>query len=217
MDFSHRRPELRFPRVICDHAAAAKLVADYFLVHGLTRFMFYSAAENWSFDEVGKAFAQTLKKSGHDCNWIRWHQSPVFTTGHLQGKDKRRSLATQLKNAPKPLALFAATDDHALEIIEVCEEIGLAVPEEVSVIGMDNSLPAVEAMHTPISSVDRNLETLGYRRRGITGPFEARAAAAAGSHPHSDRRVDHAQEQRFARGQSSRRCALLALSLAELS
>jgi len=163
VDFSNRRPGLRFPRVLCDHAAAAKLVADYFLVHGLTRFMFYSAAENWSFDEVGKAFAQTLKKSGHECIWIRWHQSPAFTTGHLQWKDKRRWLATQLKNAPKPLALFAATDDHALEIIEVCEAIGLAVPEEVSVIGMDNSLPAVEAMRTPVSSVDRNLETLGYR------------------------------------------------------
>jgi len=163
VDFSYRRPELRFPRVLCDHSATAKLVADYFLVHGLTRFMFYSAAENWSFDEAGKAFAQALKKSGHDCTWIRWHQSPAFTTGHLQWKDKRRWLATQLKNAPKPLALFAATDDHALEIIEVCEAIGLAVPEEVSVIGMDNSLPAVEAMRTPVSSVDRNLETLGYR------------------------------------------------------
>jgi LacI family transcriptional regulator len=37
------------------------------------------------------------------------------------------------------------------------------VPEEVSVIGMDNSILAVDAMHTPISSVDRNLGTLGYR------------------------------------------------------
>ena len=124
------------------------------------------------------AFAQTHKKSAPDCTWIRWHQSPAFTTGHLQWKDKRRWLATQLKNAPKPLARFAATDDPALEIIEVCKEHirrdgelvylqltrrGLAVPEDVSVIGMDNSLPAVEAMRTPISSVDRNLETLGYR------------------------------------------------------
>ena len=74
-----------------------------------------------------------------------------------------RWLAAQLKAAPKPLALFAASDDHALEVIETCENIGLAVPEQVSIIGMDNSLLAVEAMHTPISSVDRNLEALGYR------------------------------------------------------
>jgi LacI family transcriptional regulator len=163
VDFSYRRPELRFPRVLCDHPAAAKLVAEHFIVRGFTHFMFYSAQDNWAFEEDGSAFVETLKKNGRDCTWIRWHKSPAFTTGHLQWKDKRRWLATQLKNAPKPLALLAATDDHALEIIEVCEMSGLAVPEQVTVIGMDNSLPAVEAMHTPISSVDLNFTTLGFR------------------------------------------------------
>jgi LacI family transcriptional regulator len=39
----------------------------------------------------------------------------------------------------------------------------LAVPEQISIIGADNSLRAVDAMHTPISSVDTNLQLLGYR------------------------------------------------------
>ena len=68
-----------------------------------------------------------------------------------------------MKAAPKPLAVFAATDDDAVEVMEACENIGLAMPEEVSLIGVNNSLLAVEAMHTPISSLDRNLETVGYR------------------------------------------------------
>jgi LacI family transcriptional regulator len=163
VDFSNRRSELRFPRVLCDHAAAAKLAAEHYLVRGFTHFMFYSAQDNWAFEEDGKSFVENLKKAGRDCAWIRWHNSPAFTTGHLQWKDKRQWLAAQLKSAPKPLALLGATDDHALEVVEVCETSGLAVPEEVSVIGMDNSLPAVEAMNTPISSVDLNFTTLGYR------------------------------------------------------
>jgi len=163
VDFSFRRPHLQFPRVLTDHYAAAQLVAEYFLARGLKHFMFYSAAENWSFDEVGTAFSEILKKAGRSCEWIRWHKSPSYTTGSLQWKNQRRWLATQLKNAPKPLALFAASDDHALEVIETCEAIKLAVPEDISVIGMDNALPAVDAMHTPVSSVDRNLGTLGYR------------------------------------------------------
>jgi LacI family transcriptional regulator len=163
VDFSFRRPQLPFPRVLADHASAAQLVVEHFLLHGLKNFMFYSAAENWSFDEVGRVFFKTIKEAGHDCNWIRWHQSEAFTTGRFQWKYKRHWLAAQLKQAPKPLALFAATDDHAMEVIETCESIGLAVPEDVSVVGVDNSLLAVEAMRTPISSVDRNLELLGYR------------------------------------------------------
>jgi LacI family transcriptional regulator len=163
VDFSFRRPRLPFPRVLPDHVVAGRLVAEHFLVRGLTNFMFYNSAENWSFDEVGRAFVQTIKTAGYDCRWIRWHQSPAFTTGHFQWKDKLRWLTTQLKQAPKPLGVFAPTDDAALEVIETCESAGLAVPEQVSLIGMDNSLLAVEAMRTPISSVDRNLETLGYR------------------------------------------------------
>jgi LacI family transcriptional regulator len=81
----------------------------------------------------------------------------------MEWKHKRRWLATQLRNAPKPLALFAATDDQALEVLETCEVAKLAVPEQVSIIGVDNSLPAVDAMRTPISSVDTNLQLLGYR------------------------------------------------------
>ncbi|HEY1663593.1 MAG TPA: DNA-binding transcriptional regulator [Verrucomicrobiae bacterium] len=163
VDFSYRRPQLPFPRVLTDHYAAARLAADYFLARGLKNFMFYSAIENWSFDEVGTAFGEILKGAGHSCKWIRWHESTSHTTGPLQWKNQRRWLAAQLKNAPKPLALFAASDDHALEVIETCETINLAVPEDVSVIGMDNSLPAVDAMRTPVSTVDRNLSTLGYR------------------------------------------------------
>lgn len=163
VDFSYRRAQLRFPRVMADHFAAAKLVADYFLVRGFTHFVFYSAQENWAFEEGGKAFVEILKQAGRDCDWLRWHQSPAFTTGRFQWQSKRRWLAAELKAARKPLALFAATDDHALEVVETCEASGLAVPEEVSVIGIGNSLPAVDAMLTPISTVDQNFQMLGYR------------------------------------------------------
>ena len=149
--------------MLADHAAAARLAADDFLVRGFTHFMFYSTRDHWSSNEGGTAFVNALKPAGRDCTWIRWHQSPAFTTGHLQWKDKRRWLAAQLENAPKPLAVFAADDDLALEVIETCETTGMAVPEAVSVIGVDNSLTAVNAMRIPISSVDQNFETLGYR------------------------------------------------------
>lgn len=163
VDFSFRRPHLRFPRVLADHMAGGRLAAEHFLAYGLTNFMFYSGAENWAFKETGRGFVEVVKQAGYDCNWIRWHRSPAFTQGRFQWKHKRRWLASELKKAPKPVALFAATDDHALEVLETCESTGIAVPEEVSLIGMDNSLLAVDAMHTPISSVDTNMEMVGYR------------------------------------------------------
>lgn len=173
VDFSFRRAHLPFHRVLVDHTAVARLVAEHFLARGHKHFAFYSDVNNWAFEENGHAITQILKQHGHDCQWLCWHRSPAFNDGLMQWKKKRDWLAAELKKAPKPLALFAATDDHAVEVLESCENARISVPEQVSIVGVDNSLLAVDAMHTPISSVDTNLELLGYRGAELLGQLMA--------------------------------------------
>jgi LacI family transcriptional regulator len=163
VDFSFRRPHLLFPRVLEDHAHAAQLVADHFLSRGFANFAFYSDAANWSYDERGRGFIAALRKADLSCDWLKWHESPAFGTDRDQWKRKRDWLALRIKKAPKPLALFAANDQHALDVLEAAEKCGVAVPDQVAVVGAENYLLAADAMHTPISSVDTNLEELGYR------------------------------------------------------
>lgn len=163
VDFSRRRPQLNFPRVLEDHAHAAQLVAEYFLSRGFTHFAFYSDTDNWSYEERGEGFRQALKRVGRDANWLRWHQAGVSTTGRNEWTKKRKWLAAEMKRAPKPLAVFAANDQQALDVLESCESVGINVPEQIAIIGAENYLPAPDAMRTPISSVDTNLELLGYR------------------------------------------------------
>jgi LacI family transcriptional regulator len=162
VDFSFRRPHLRFARVLEDHAHAAQLAAEHFLSRGFTHFMFYSDTDNWSYRERGEGFAAALRRSRRDCQWLRWDQAAEHDTGREQWTRKRSWLAARLKEAPKALAVFAANDQHALEVLEACEVARLAVPEQVAIVGAENYLLAPDAMRTPISSVDTNLETLGY-------------------------------------------------------
>jgi len=84
VDFSFRRPHLKFPRVLEDHAHAAQLVAEHFLSRGLSHFMFYSDADNWSYEARGEGFIAALKGRGRNCVWLRWHQSPVYRTDRAQ-------------------------------------------------------------------------------------------------------------------------------------
>ncbi len=163
VDFSFRRPQLKFPRVLEDHAHAAQLVAEHFLSRGFTNFLYYSDADNWSYEERGQGFLRALAHTGHACTWLRWRQSPAYATGREEWKRKRKWLITQMKNAVKPLAVFAANDQQAQDLLESCEEGGIGVPESVAIVGAENYLLAPDAMHTPISSVDTNLEVLGYR------------------------------------------------------
>jgi LacI family transcriptional regulator len=163
VDFSFRRPHLHFPRVLEDHEHAAQLVADHFLPRGFVNFMFYSDTTNWSYDERGQGFIAALKRAGQACDWLKWHESPAFRTDRQEWRRKRDWLAGQMKKAPKPLAVFAANDQQAVDVLESCDSAGIAVPDQVAIVGAENYLLAPDAMHTPISSVDTNLETLGYR------------------------------------------------------
>jgi LacI family transcriptional regulator len=188
IDFSFRRPQLKFPRVIEDHAHAAHLVADHFLSRGFSNFIYYSDTSNWSYDERGRSFVAAVKAAGHSCLWLKWHESPAFRTDREQWKRKQLWLAAQLNAAPKPLALFAANDQHAVDVLDACATVKLSVPDEVAIVGAENYLMAPDAMQTPISSVDTNLELLGYRgaelldrlMQGKKAPAEPIRVPAAG-------------------------------------
>ncbi len=162
VDFSFRRPQLKFPRVLEDHAMAAQLAADHFLSRGFRHFLFYSNSGNWSYEERGRGFTELLKRASHDCTWLRWHESPAFRAGREEWKSRRQWLANRLKVLPKPLAVFAANDDHALEVLESCDAVRLNVPDDVAIVGIENNLLASDTLPTPISSVDTNLETMGF-------------------------------------------------------
>jgi len=163
VDFSFRRPQLKFARVLEDTTDTARLVADYYLSRGFSNFLFYNDTPNWIHEERGNAFAQALEQAGCDLKWLLWHKSPAHRTDRKAWIRKRKWLGLELQRAPKPLAVFAASDGLAMEVLESCESAGLMVPDEVSIIGAGNNLLAADAMHTPISSVDVNMERIGYR------------------------------------------------------
>ena len=58
--------------------------------------------------------------------------------------------------------MFAYSDYDASRIIAICRERGLDVPGEVAVLGVDNNPIICENQIVPISSVNHNLERIGY-------------------------------------------------------
>jgi LacI family transcriptional regulator len=177
VDFSFRRPELKFARVLEDTAETARLVADHYLSRGFGNFLFYSDADNWIYNERGNAFRKALQEAERGAEWLRWHESSKFCTDRTAWKRKRAWLAAEMKRAPKPVGVFAASDGLALEVLETCESAGISVPEEVAIVGAGNSLLAVDAMNTPVSSVDVNMEAAGYRGAALLDKLMRRESA----------------------------------------
>jgi LacI family transcriptional regulator len=146
-----------------DHAKTGQLVADYFLERGFENFRFYSDSENWSQVERGESFSRTLVSRGHHSDWLRWCDESGQASGQNQWMRRRKWLISQLKAAPKPVAVFAANGTLAVEVQEVCEDAGIVVPVEVAIVGIDDYLLSVGPLSRSISGVDTNLEEQGYQ------------------------------------------------------
>jgi LacI family transcriptional regulator len=62
--------------------------------------------------------------------------------------------------AVRPTAIFAANDNMALGVMAAAKEAGVAVPQDLSVIGFDN-IPETAAADPALTTVDQALETMG--------------------------------------------------------
>jgi LacI family transcriptional regulator len=65
-----------------------------------------------------------------------------------------------LLGSDRPTAVFAASDSVALGVLQVAHEVGLRVPDDLSVIGFDDSYAAVGAT-PPLTTVRQPLGTWG--------------------------------------------------------
>ncbi len=71
-------------------------------------------------------------------------------------------LAAWLNRIPKPVGIMACNDLCGRHILAVCQEIGLRVPEQVAVIGVDNDEVLCELAIPALSSVDPGADKIGF-------------------------------------------------------
>lgn len=144
------------------HQAVARQAAEHLIERGFGQFA-YCGFEGKAYSERrGEAFAAELKRRG-----LRVSQ---FTKVHWEfrsslGPDIRKSeeaLAQWLVRLEKPVGLMACNDLCAQKVLMACSELGLAVPEDVAVVGVDDDDLFCDLCDPPLSSVDPNFETIGY-------------------------------------------------------
>ena len=130
--------------LMLDSTAVGHLAATELLASGVKNFAFVPFSRDptiyWSL-ERGKAFADTIVKAGHE----------VLVPNH---PGDVRLLKQFITNLPRPCAIFAANDQVAVEIISIAHSIGIEIPHDLQVLGVDNDLDICEKANPPLSSID---------------------------------------------------------------
>ena len=148
----------RLPLVHVDNAAIAQLAADHLLDRGFRHFGYCGLSGiNWS-DQRRDAFASRVAERGGQCS--------VYTLARRRARmsweDEQDGLAAWLTTLPRPVGIMACNDPRGQKVLEACRRLGLKVPEEVAVIGVDNDEPVCEIADPPLSSVLPDPTRLGF-------------------------------------------------------
>ena len=158
VDVSAERDASEFPRVSIDNGAVARLAVEHFSSKGFAHFAYCGDARFLWSRERGAEFVRGLKAARHACADF----TPSARARRAPGSDaENRAIADWLAGLPKPVGVFACYDGRAQQVLEACQLLGLHVPDDVAVLGVDNDEVLCELCSPPLSSVQPNARRTG--------------------------------------------------------
>jgi LacI family transcriptional regulator len=97
-------------------------------------------------------------------------------------RQDRRRLRRWIESLRKPVAILAAWDGCAVQVLDACREIGASVPDDVAVVGVDNDELLCDLATPSLTSVDPDPFTAGYLAAELLGRMMAGTHVAAEVH-----------------------------------
>lgn len=169
----------RGPCVGPDNNAVGHLAAAHLRSCGLQHFGFCGYAGFLFSRQRGAAFAQAL---GPTAGPVAECSSQADGTDRAEARERQR-LQHWLRALPLPIGIFAANDARAAAVTSCCREIGLRVPQDVAVIGVDNDDLVCEFSTPPLSSIALDARRVGRAGAALLWHLLARPAAAPPPRP----------------------------------
>jgi LacI family transcriptional regulator len=170
VDLYHDNPIFGIPGVNLGHEGLARLAIAHFLERGLKNFA-YCGLANMPFSDLrAKNFKKLLSERGFPLAIFAYPGLPSerpYADALAHAMQYADRLVEWLRGLPKPVGLLVCDDDRARQVLALCNEAGIAVPDEVSVLGVDNDNVECGLSNPPLSSVNINLEQWGFQAAAL--------------------------------------------------
>jgi LacI family transcriptional regulator len=168
------------PGVYTDDDAVMRLAVEHLVDRGFHDLAFCPVATDWSAARC-EAFLRHAARAGcgrhvfeaAGASAARRQAPAAFAAGSSSRRsaaaaraaaieEDRDLLGAWLESLPKPVGIVAAYDVRGVQVLEVCRERGLAVPEDVAVVGIDDDDVLCEIATPALTSVAHNLARIGF-------------------------------------------------------
>jgi len=128
---------------------------DYAFVH-------YRTHREWTMERE-EMFTREMRSRGKNIHVFRSWESRNCETGALF----ESQLADFIASLPKPCGILAANDEMAVHVLRVARNAGIAVPDDMTVMGIDNDELICNNTSPSLSSVAPAFERSGRLAAGL--------------------------------------------------
>ena len=146
----------RLPTVTADNLQGARLGVGHLLELGHTRIgMITGRADLVSAQRREEGYREALRAAGLPVD------EALVRNGAFEPEPAHVAARELLTLPEPPTAIFAANDLSALETLEVAAELGVRVPDQLSVVGFDN-IPESALADPPLTTVEQPIRRMGH-------------------------------------------------------
>ncbi|MDH3982281.1 MAG: substrate-binding domain-containing protein, partial [Kiritimatiellaceae bacterium] len=138
--------------VVVDNHEIGRMAADYFIGKGIRRFAITGRKVFGDATLKYKAFISTLEQRGFQCLELKSRRSIENIGSLIEDLD-----------GDGPVGVLATEDPMGRIVIDASIDAGLRVPEDVSVLGVNNDAFACEMLHPQMSSIELGAERVGWQ------------------------------------------------------
>lgn len=147
-------PGVDYPRVTTSSSAVCCMAVNHFTVRGIRNFGYVGNLDQSFIHGQYDAFVSTLANRGFACAACSESESP-------------EELIRWLRDLPKPVGVLCWGARIGRLVIDSCLEAGIAVPDDVAVLGADYDELQSEASYPPQSGVRMASEQIGLIAAGV--------------------------------------------------
>lgn len=157
------------PQVETNDRRVSELAFEHLWDRGFRRFAFCGFEHAHYSDARRRFFHEKVRDSGCTLSVYetQGHRDAPVTTVEESGMADMDGLSAWLMSLTPPTGLFVCNDIRGQQVLNACSVLGLAVPDDIGVLGVDDDDAICPLSNPPLSSVRPDAERVGYRAAEI--------------------------------------------------
>jgi len=151
------------PQVNCDYDEIGRMGAEHLLELGKPSFVFYRRHRDEYARAMEKGFIAAMGAAGQEAVVFDFlgDYPDISEDDSVPLELRVRWLVEKMAQIETPMALMAEDDRYAIDAVYAAHRMGLRVPEDVAILGVDDKSSILEVSDVAISSIDTNLRGVG--------------------------------------------------------